>query len=157
MWANAHCATFIYKFHYIKLAGTHWMQHKQKHKRKPSRNCFENKAEGFSLFWNVFFRPSLWLDSCTCAYFYINPYFRHFTASHFFNLLSSCLCLYAWVQWGSGAGSGAKLARSNSGGVCLNCPAKTDDALQQIFISGLLFCQNFFRTLKKRVEKFFRT
>jgi hypothetical protein len=103
MWANAHCATFIYKFHYIKLAGTHWMQHKQKHKRKPSRNCFENKAEGFSLFWNVFFRPSLWLDSCTCAYFYINPYFRHFTASHFFNLLSSCLCLYACVQWGSKA------------------------------------------------------
>jgi hypothetical protein len=31
--------------------------------------------------------------------------------------------------------SGAKLAPFNSGGVCQNCPAKTDDALQQIFIS----------------------
>jgi hypothetical protein len=31
---------------------------------------------------------------------------------------------------------GAKLAPFNSGGVCQNCPAKTDDALQRIFISG---------------------
>jgi hypothetical protein len=34
---------------------------------------------------------------------------------------------------------GAKLAPFNSGGVCQNCPAKTDDALQQIFISGQYF------------------
>jgi hypothetical protein len=62
--------------------------------------------------------------------------------------------------------SGAKLTPFNSGGVCQNCPAKTDDALQQIFISGHYFSQNVgnwglelknFRTLKKRVEKFFRT
>jgi hypothetical protein len=37
--------------------------------------------------------------------------------------------------------SGAKLAPFNSGGVCQNCPAKTDDALQQIFISGHYFPQ----------------
>ena len=35
--------------------------------------------------------------------------------------------------------AGAKLALFNSGGVCQNCPAKTDDALQQIFISGHYF------------------
>ena len=35
--------------------------------------------------------------------------------------------------------SGAKLALFNSGGVCQNCPAKTDDALQQFFISGHYF------------------
>jgi hypothetical protein len=43
--------------------------------------------------------------------------------------------------------TGAKLAPFNSGGVCQNCSAKTDGALQQFF----------FRTLKKMVEKLFRT
>jgi hypothetical protein len=37
---------------------------------------------------------------------------------------------------------GAKLAPFNSGGVCQNCPAKTDDALQEIFISGHYFAKN---------------
>ena len=37
---------------------------------------------------------------------------------------------------------GVKLAPFNSGGVCQNCPAKTDDALQQIVISGQYFSPN---------------
>jgi hypothetical protein len=39
---------------------------------------------------------------------------------------------------------GAKLAPFNSegAGVCQNCPAKTDDALQQIFISDHYFPKN---------------
>jgi uncharacterized Fe-S cluster-containing MiaB family protein len=52
--------------------------------------------------------------------------------------------------------SGAKLAPFNSGGVCQNCPAKTDDALLQIFISGHYFSQKClkknFPDIKKRVE-----
>jgi hypothetical protein len=38
--------------------------------------------------------------------------------------------------------AGAKLAPFNSGGVCQNFPAKTDNALQQIFISGHYFPKN---------------
>jgi hypothetical protein len=37
------------------------------------------------------------------------------------------------------------------GDVCQNCPAKSDGALQQIFISDGV---DFFRTLKKMVEGF---
>jgi hypothetical protein len=33
--------------------------------------------------------------------------------------------------------TGAKLAPFNSGGVCQNCPAKTDGALQQIFFPDI--------------------
>ena len=65
--------------------------------------------------------------------------------------------------------SGAKLAPFNSGGGgCQNCLAKTDHALQQIFISGHFFPKNVskgggrfeknFLDIKKRVENiFFRT
>jgi hypothetical protein len=46
-----------------------------------------------------------------------------------------------------------KLAPFNSGGVCQNSPAKTDDARQQIFIFGHYFSQQCWRT--EEVEKFF--
>ena len=60
--------------------------------------------------------------------------------------------------------SGAKLVPFNSGCVSQNCPTKTDDALQHIFISGHYFPQkcwrggggDFFRTLKKRSKIFYR-
>jgi hypothetical protein len=69
--------------------------------------------------------------------------------------------------------AGAKLAPFNLGGVWQSCPAKTDDALQQIFISGHYFSQKcwragvggwgwcrlkiFFRALRKGSKKFFQT
>jgi hypothetical protein len=41
---------------------------------------------------------------------------------------------------------GAKLAPFYSGGVSQNCPAKTDNALQQIFISGHCLSQKCWHT-----------
>jgi hypothetical protein len=41
--------------------------------------------------------------------------------------------------------TGVKLAPFKSGGVCQNYPAKTDDALQQVFISGHYFFQKCWR------------
>ena len=54
--------------------------------------------------------------------------------------------------------TGTKLVPFNSGGVCQNCPAKTDDALQQIFISGHYFpqkCGKFFSGHYKKGHKIF--
>ena len=50
--------------------------------------------------------------------------------------------------------SGAKLAPFNSGGVCQNCYAKADDALQRIFISGH-YCHQKCWQLGVGVEKFY--
>jgi hypothetical protein len=55
----------------------------------------------------------------------------------------------------------------NLGGVCQNCPAKTDDALQEIFISETIFFpqmlasggvgvgENFFPDIRKDCQKIF--
>jgi hypothetical protein len=55
--------------------------------------------------------------------------------------------------------TGAKLAPFNSGGVCQNCPAKTDDALQQIFYFWPLFFPKmlkiFFPDIRKKGQKIF--
>jgi hypothetical protein len=48
--------------------------------------------------------------------------------------------------------SGAKLAPLHSGGVCQNCPAKTDDALQQIFISETIFFKKMLASGHKPVK-----
>ena len=67
------------------------------------------------------------------------PHTVHLYIVETLNYLHLKLCLVA----------GAKLAPFNSveggGGVWQNCPAKTDDALQQIFISGHYFSQKCWR------------
>jgi hypothetical protein len=76
------------------------------------------------------------------SWFYLKQKIFHFASGIKYLLTPLAIhkvsCIYCQA-------TGAKLAPFNSEGVCQNCPTKTDDALQQVFISGHYFSRKCWR------------